>query len=202
MTFLTSVHYGLQHPLTLLCNFKWPVTLLLSCCCSQSLPLCSNTTNSWLCSVDCLSTPQEQRIVFCLTGLQELNDPIETLVWEFSQLPVVIRTVYFSIINLHLLWTFSGKGWIGYTGRKIISSNSWPPRISLSNSVDICRLIKLSHKFILASDSFSLWLVCKVWICAPLRQLRWIIQSQPRILLPKCEIVNKEGAEMGISCPD
>lgn len=31
--------YAPQHPLTALCDFRWPSTLLLSCCCSQSLPL-------------------------------------------------------------------------------------------------------------------------------------------------------------------
>ncbi|CAI9536957.1 unnamed protein product [Staurois parvus] len=29
-----------------LCHFTWPTTWWLSCCCSQLLPLCYNTTNS------------------------------------------------------------------------------------------------------------------------------------------------------------
>ncbi|CAI9548418.1 unnamed protein product [Staurois parvus] len=37
----TSAHCALQHALTPLCHFMWP-----SCCCSQLLPLCYNTTNS------------------------------------------------------------------------------------------------------------------------------------------------------------
>jgi len=44
----TSAHYALQYPLTPLCHFTWPTTSWLSCCCSQSLPLCYNTTDSWL----------------------------------------------------------------------------------------------------------------------------------------------------------
>ena len=41
----TSVHYAPQHPLTLLCPFTCPTTSWLN---SQSLPLCYNTTDSWL----------------------------------------------------------------------------------------------------------------------------------------------------------
>ena len=44
----TSEHYAPQHPLTPLCHFSWPTTPWLSCCHSQSLPLCFNTTDSWL----------------------------------------------------------------------------------------------------------------------------------------------------------
>ncbi len=44
----TSAHYAPQHPLTPLCHFTWPTTSWLSCCHSQSLPLCYNTTDSWL----------------------------------------------------------------------------------------------------------------------------------------------------------
>ena len=36
------------HPLTLRRHFTWPTTSWLSCCRSQSLPLCYNTTDSWL----------------------------------------------------------------------------------------------------------------------------------------------------------
>ncbi|CAI9576593.1 unnamed protein product, partial [Staurois parvus] len=36
---VTSAHCALQHALT-------PLTLWLSCCCSQLLPICYNTTNS------------------------------------------------------------------------------------------------------------------------------------------------------------
>ncbi|CAI9534556.1 unnamed protein product [Staurois parvus] len=32
--------------LTLLCHFTWPTNSWLSCCCSQLLLLCYNTTNS------------------------------------------------------------------------------------------------------------------------------------------------------------
>ncbi|CAI9557500.1 unnamed protein product, partial [Staurois parvus] len=32
--------------MTRLCHFTWPTTLWLSCCFSQLLPLCYNTTNS------------------------------------------------------------------------------------------------------------------------------------------------------------
>ncbi|CAI9586382.1 unnamed protein product [Staurois parvus] len=32
--------------LTTLCHFTWPTISWLSCCCSQLLPLCYNTTNS------------------------------------------------------------------------------------------------------------------------------------------------------------
>ncbi|CAI9572610.1 unnamed protein product, partial [Staurois parvus] len=42
----TSVHCSLQNALTPLCHFAWPTTSWLSCCCSQLLPLCYNTTNS------------------------------------------------------------------------------------------------------------------------------------------------------------
>ncbi|CAI9560725.1 unnamed protein product [Staurois parvus] len=37
---------ALQHVLTPLCHFTWPTTSWRSCCCSQLLPLCYNTTNS------------------------------------------------------------------------------------------------------------------------------------------------------------
>ncbi|CAI9547700.1 unnamed protein product, partial [Staurois parvus] len=37
---------NLKHVLTSLCHFTRPTTLWLSCCCSQLLPLCYNTTNS------------------------------------------------------------------------------------------------------------------------------------------------------------
>ncbi|CAI9541790.1 unnamed protein product [Staurois parvus] len=43
----TSAHCVPQHALTPLCHFTWPTTWWLSCCCSQLLPLCYNTTNSW-----------------------------------------------------------------------------------------------------------------------------------------------------------
>lgn len=43
----TSAHYAPQHFLTLLCNFMWPPTLWLCCCCSHSFPVCYNTTNNW-----------------------------------------------------------------------------------------------------------------------------------------------------------
>ncbi|CAI9537798.1 unnamed protein product [Staurois parvus] len=39
----TSAHCTLQHAL---CHFTWPTTSWLSCCCSQLLTLCYNTTNS------------------------------------------------------------------------------------------------------------------------------------------------------------
>ena len=41
-------HYAPQHPLTPLCHFTWLTTLWLSCCCSQSLPLCYSTNDSCL----------------------------------------------------------------------------------------------------------------------------------------------------------
>ena len=44
----TSAQYAPQHPLTLLCHFTWPTISWLSCCRSQSLTLCYNTTDSWL----------------------------------------------------------------------------------------------------------------------------------------------------------
>ncbi|CAI9556914.1 unnamed protein product [Staurois parvus] len=37
---------ALQHALAPLCHFTWPTTWCLSCCCSQLLPRCYNTTNS------------------------------------------------------------------------------------------------------------------------------------------------------------
>ncbi|CAI9560690.1 unnamed protein product [Staurois parvus] len=42
----TSAHCALQLVLTPLCHFTWPITSWLSCCCSQLLPLCYNTTKS------------------------------------------------------------------------------------------------------------------------------------------------------------
>ncbi|CAI9617575.1 unnamed protein product [Staurois parvus] len=42
----TSEHCALQHALIPLCQFTWLTTSWLSCCCSQLLPLCYNTTNS------------------------------------------------------------------------------------------------------------------------------------------------------------
>ncbi|CAI9606312.1 unnamed protein product [Staurois parvus] len=42
----TSAGCALQHALTLLCHFTWPITWWLSCCCSQLLLLWYNTTNS------------------------------------------------------------------------------------------------------------------------------------------------------------
>ena len=43
---LASAHYAPQHLLTLRCHFTWPTTSWLSCCRSQSFPLCYNTTDS------------------------------------------------------------------------------------------------------------------------------------------------------------
>jgi len=43
----TSAHCAPQHVLTPLCDCMWPTTLWLSCSCSQLLPLCYDTTNSW-----------------------------------------------------------------------------------------------------------------------------------------------------------
>ena len=44
----TSARYVPQHSLNPLYHFTWPTTLWLSCCHSQSLPLCYNTTDSRL----------------------------------------------------------------------------------------------------------------------------------------------------------
>ncbi|CAI9602449.1 unnamed protein product, partial [Staurois parvus] len=44
---MTSAHCAVQHALTPLCYFTWSTTSWLNCCCSQFLPLCYNTTNSW-----------------------------------------------------------------------------------------------------------------------------------------------------------
>ena len=43
----TSAHNAPQHLLTPLRHFTWPTTLWLSCCRSQSFPLCYNTTDGW-----------------------------------------------------------------------------------------------------------------------------------------------------------
>ena len=44
----TSTHSVPQHPLPPLHHFTWPTTSWLSCCLSLLLPLCYNTTGSWL----------------------------------------------------------------------------------------------------------------------------------------------------------
>lgn len=71
-----------QHPLPLLYDFKWPTTLWLGCCCSQSLPRCRSTTNSRQCDVYGLFTVLCHRVA--RTKLPDLF--IASLVCELLQL--------------------------------------------------------------------------------------------------------------------
>ena len=66
---VTSAHYVPQHPLH---HFMWPTTLWLRCCRSQLLPLCYNTTDSWLWNIKEQSTlefTELLRVTHCLTNV-------------------------------------------------------------------------------------------------------------------------------------